>query len=149
MAKKLSTNDCDSCDDDIPLAAMCDNESDVSAKQSDNSEVSSFSKQLQTSDVKVDDYILVRFTTKSTEKFYIGQVMEVDKKEKEIHTTFMTRMKFRKKGNTFRFPDVEDTATHGIEDVVFLLPQPKCGTTLRSAGQFKFDCECLQHYNVE
>ena len=148
MAKKLSTNDSDSCDDDIPLAAMCDDESDVSAEQSDNSEVSSFSKQLQTSDVKVDDYILVRFTTKSTENFYIGQVMEVDKKEKEIHT-FMTRMKFRTKGNTFRFPDVEDTATHGIEDVIFLLPQPKCGTTLRSAEQFKFDCERLQHYNVE
>ena len=60
----------------------------------------------------------------------------------------MTRMKFHKKGNTFRFPDVEDTDTHRIEDVVFL-PQPKCGTTLRSAEQFKFDCERLQHYNVE
>ena len=61
----------------------------------------------------------------------------------------MTRIKFHKKGNTFRFPDVEDTGTHRIEDVVFLLPQPKCGTTLRSAEQFKFDCERLQHYNVE
>ena len=71
MAKKLSTNNSDSCDDDIPLATMCDNESDVSAEQSDNSEVSSFSEQLQTSDVKVDDYILVRFTTKSTEKFIL------------------------------------------------------------------------------
>ena len=101
----------------------------VSAEQSDNSEVSLFSEQLQISDVKVDDYILVRFTTKSTEKFYIGQMMEMDKKEKEIHTTFMTRMKFHKKGNTFCFPDVEDTGTHRIEDVVFLLPQPKCGTT--------------------
>ena len=37
---------------------------------------------LQISDVKVDDYILVRFTTKSTEKFYIGQMMEMDKKRK-------------------------------------------------------------------
>ena len=57
-------------------------------------------------------------------------------------------MKFHKKGNTFRF-DVEDTGTHRIEDVVFLLPQPKCGTTLSSAEQFKFNCERLQHYNVE
>ena len=63
MAKKLLS------DDDIPLAAMCNNELDVSAKQSDDSEASSFSEQLQTSDVKVDDYILVRFTSKSTEKF--------------------------------------------------------------------------------
>ena len=31
----------------------------------------------------------------------------------------MTRMKFHKKGNTFRFPDVEDTGTHRIEDVFF------------------------------
>ena len=60
----------------------------------------------------------------------------------------MTRMKFHKKGNMFCFPDVEDTGTHRIEDVVFLLPQPKCGTFLRSAEQFKFDCERLQHYNV-
>ena len=61
----------------------------VSAEQSDNSEVSLFSEHLQISDVKVDDYILVRFTTKSTEKFYIGQTMEMDKKEKEIHTTIV------------------------------------------------------------
>ena len=62
----------------------------------------------------------------------------------------MTRMKFhKKKGNTFRLPDVEDTGTHRIEDVVFLPPQPKRGTTLRSAEQFKFDCERLQYYNVE
>ena len=45
----------------------------------------------------------------------------------------MTRMKFHKKGNTVRFPDVKDTGTHGIEDVIFLLPKPKCGTTLRGA----------------
>ena len=61
----------------------------VSAEQSDNSEVSSFSEQLQISDVKVDDYILVRFTTKSTKKFYIGQMMEMDKKRKKIYTTFV------------------------------------------------------------
>ena len=54
----------------------------VSAEQSDNAEVSSFSEQLQISDIKVDDYILVRFTTKLTEKFYIGQMMEMDKKKK-------------------------------------------------------------------
>ena len=58
-------------------------------------------------------------------------------------------MKFHKKENTFRFPDIEDTGTHRKENVVFLLPQPKRGTTLRSAEQFKFDCERLQHYNVE
>ena len=60
----------------------------VSAEQSDNSEVSSFSEQLQISDVKVDNYILVRFTTKSTEKFYIGQMMEVDKKEKNSYNIY-------------------------------------------------------------
>ena len=54
----------------------------VSAEQFDNSEVSSFSEKLQISDVKVNDYILVRFTTKLTEKFYIGQMMEMDKKRK-------------------------------------------------------------------
>ena len=149
MAKKLSTNESDSSDDDIPLAAMGDVESGVSAEQYDDSEVSSLSEQLQTSDVKVNDYILVRFTTKSTENFYIGQITEVDKKEKEIHTTFMIRMKFHKKGNMLSFPDFEDTGAHGIEDVAFLLPQPKCGITLRRAGQFKFDCKRLQHYNVE
>ena len=69
MAKKLLINDSNSSDNDIPWEAMCDDESDVSAEQSDDSEASSFSEQLQTSDVKVDDYILVRFTTKSTEKF--------------------------------------------------------------------------------
>ena len=61
----------------------------------------------------------------------------------------MTQMKFYTKRNTFHFPDVEDTGTHRIEDVIFLLPQPKYGNTLRSAEQFKFDCERVQHYNVE
>ena len=131
------------------MAAVCDDESDVSAEQSGDSEVSSFSEQLQTSDAKVDDCILVRFTTKSTENFYIGQVMEVDKKEKEIRTTYITRMKFRKKGNTFRFPDVEDTGTHGIEKVGFSSTTTKMWHCFGSVGQFKFDCERLQHYNVE
>ena len=54
----------------------------VSAEQSDNFEVSLFSEQLQISDVKVNDYILVRFTTKLTEKFYIGQMMNMYKKRK-------------------------------------------------------------------
>ena len=59
MAKKFSTNGSDSSNNDIPVGAMCGNESDVSSKQSDNFEVSLFFEQLQTSDVKLDDYIMV------------------------------------------------------------------------------------------
>lgn len=75
--------------------------------------------------------------------------MEIDQEENELHITFMTRIKSHQTGNTFHFPDLEDISTHGIEDAVFLLPQPTSGTTLRSAGQFRFNCEHLQRYDVE
>ena len=48
--------------------------------------------------------------------------MVVDKKEKEICTTFMTRIKFHQNGNMFLFPDVEGTHTHEVENVVLLQP---------------------------
>ena len=38
----------------------------------------SASKRLQLSDLKEDDYVLVCLTTKSIEKFHIGQVLKVD-----------------------------------------------------------------------
>ena len=73
----------------------------VSAEQSDNSEVSSFSEQLQISDVKVDDYILVRFTTKLTEKFYIGQMMEMDRKRNSYNIYDSNEILHKKKHVSF------------------------------------------------
>ena len=104
-------------------------------------------KQRQLSNLKEDDYILVRFTTISTEKIHIRQVFKVDEEDQEIHSTPMTRIKSHQAGNTFHFPKLEDTSTHVVG--VVLLPQPVCGTTLRTAGHFRFDCERLQRYNIE
>ena len=73
----------------------------VSAEQSDNSEVSSFSEQLQISDVKVNDYILVRFTTKLTEKFYIGQMMEMDKKRNSYNIYDLNEISQKRKHVSF------------------------------------------------
>ena len=96
------------------------------------SSVSSLLKQRQLSNLKEDDYILVRFTTISTEKIHIRQVFKVDEEDQVIHSTPMTRIKSHQAGNTFHFPELEDTSTHVIG--VVLLPQPVCGTTLRTAG---------------
>ena len=98
--------------------------------------VSSSSKRLQLSDLKKDDYIFVRLTTESIENFHIGQILKVDEEEQEIHSTFMTRMKSHQAGNIFHFPELVDTSTHGRNDEVFLLPQPVCGTTLRTIWTF-------------
>ena len=101
QAEKYATTYSDSSDDDISLAAICDDDSKVSSEQSEISSVSSPSKRLQRSDLKEDDYILVRLTTKSILKFHIGQVLKVDEEEQEIHSKFMTRINSHQAGNTF------------------------------------------------
>ena len=94
-------------------------------------------------------FILVRLTTKSIKKFHIGQILKVDEEEQEIHSIFMNRKKSHQTENTFHFLELENTSTHGMDDVVLFLPQPVCGTTLRTTKHLRFDCERLQRYNIE
>jgi len=68
--------------------------------------------------------------------------------QKEHVMNVSKRNKSCQRGNVFRFPDVEDVGAHGMEDVVLLFPHPNHGTTSRSAGHFRFDCDQLQWYNV-
>ena len=134
QAEKHATTCSDSNDDDIPLAAICDDDCEVSNEEYEVSSISSPLIHLQLSNLKEDDYILVRFTTKSIEKFHIRQVLKVDEKEQEIYSTIMTRMKSHQAGNTFHFSKLEDISTHGID--VVLLPQPVCGTTFVKCWTF-------------
>ena len=50
-------------------------------------------------------------------------MMEMDKKRKRNSYNIYDSNEIYKKGNRFCFPDVEDTGTHKIKDVVF------CSTT--------------------
>ena len=91
--KVEASADTDTSDDDnVPLATMCNDDSDINSEQSEESDVSLHSTNLRLCDVKEDDYVLVRFITKTAEKYYIGQVMEVDEKDEELPITFMTRI---------------------------------------------------------
>lgn len=68
--------------------------------------------------VKPNDYIIIRFTQKKTERHYVGLVTEYE--DDELTVKFM-----RKTGlDKFVFPEVDDVATIDRRQVVKILSQP-------------------------
>ena len=81
---------------------MCKDDSEIDSEHSKKSDISLHSTNPKLCDVKQDNYVLVRFVTKTAEKCYVGQVMEVDEEE-ELQITFMERIKSCKKETYFGF----------------------------------------------
>ncbi|KAB0800104.1 hypothetical protein PPYR_07984 [Photinus pyralis] len=85
--------------------------------------------------VDVDDFLVVKFCTKTTLVYYVGRV------EKELDEEY--EMNFlRKKGNGFIFPLVQDISCIKKEDVVLKLPSPfKSGCSSRLFSVLYFDVD--------
>ncbi|KAF5270705.1 hypothetical protein FQA39_LY01443 [Lamprigera yunnana] len=83
--------------------------------------------------IKVDSFVLVRFPTKKTIRYYVGCLTDV-LKENEFNITFL-----RRHGQNFTYSDVPDTGHVLLEDIVLHLSQPvEVRGTARSANVFKF-----------
>ena len=76
-------------------------------------------KQLEfPTNIAVGSWILVKYSTKKTLRYYVGQILE--ERDEMIKVKFL-----RRKGNYFIWPTVEDISSITEDDVVRVLPAPK------------------------
>lgn len=99
---------------------------------------------LEDTPIRVNDFLLIKFSTKKRVLYYIGQVTETCD-EQEYAINFLRKSKH----NGFTFPAITDTALVSRSDIVAKLPTPipSAGTS-RQASQFRFDVN-LFNYNVQ
>lgn len=92
--------------------------------------------------VHVNDYVLVKYSTKKSSRYYAGRVLE--KSGCDVSVSFLKRG--HKK--SFIFPEKEDVDTIDISAVVMKLPKPQqSGGSERAAKQFIFSYD-LSSYNI-
>jgi hypothetical protein len=120
----------------------CCEESDDSPMEAEEDEESKNFEWIQTDTLK-GDYVLVKFATKKTIKFFVGQI-ETKISESEFLVNF-----FKKTGpNVFVFPDQKDDSQISLSDIVRKLPAPeKNAETARSSLFFKFSIN-FDGYNM-
>lgn len=98
---------------------------------------------LDIADVVENSFVLVKFATKKTLKYYIGQVVEIHSGQFEVTVNFL-----RKQGNNFIFPTIEDQSTIDFDNIVLHLPSPvQGGGTARANSLLRFNID-LQSYNI-
>lgn len=128
-----------------------------SGKESDNlksssSELSSSDRAANTSsslsfsdsEVKLNDYVLVKITSKKIKKYFVALIVE---REEDQHTFFVKFMK-KTAGSTlkFIFPVIEDLGIIKTEDIVLRLPQPEI---LRRGEFYTFTSKLLNKYLID
>lgn len=94
--------------------------------------------------IEIGDFVLVKFTTKSSFIHYIGCVMKVNEDDFSIN--------FLRRSNacsfSFIYPENEDVATVPKSDAI-KLPHPMIsGGTKRVALKMKFDCDISNYQNL-
>lgn len=83
--------------------------------------------------VSKDDFVITKFTTKTTIRYFIGQVL--GKNNNDYHIKFLRR---KNNSNTFTFPPVDDISYVERDDIVRKLPKPQSQGTARSCDLYKF-----------
>lgn len=84
--------------------------------------------------IAVDSFILVKFATKKIVKYYVGRVTEVLRDFNKFNLTFL-----RCHGSNFIYPNVPDTTTVSVEDIVLHLSEPaKLAGSTKIANLFSF-----------
>lgn len=92
--------------------------------------------------IEVHDFVLVRFATKKTLKFFVGQIIEITECECLINFLKITE------NQTFVFPQIKDESYMPKDDIIFKLPTPNNkGGTVRAASIYKFNVS-FGGYNI-
>ena len=112
------------------------------------------SKVTKPSEIKEEEFALVRLCSKKSVRHYVGQVINVFE-DSDVTFRFLKqsyRSALVNKRPTFIFPeDTNDASefTHNLEDIVFKLPVPlKKGGTKRCRQKFDFPVD-LSSYNPQ
>ena len=120
----------------------------VSFQESDDSRIECEEETMQIdedlSKILVNDFVLVKFATKTAIKYFVGQVEEISENEYFINFLKMIRK------YAFVFPEKKDGSHVSQEDVILKLSNPKTddkATTVRSASIFKFN-ESFDGFNM-
>ena len=92
----------------------------------------------------VGDFVLVKFTTKSSFMHYIGRIMKVNGDDYSIN--FLRR--YDASSCSFIYLEKEDVATVSKNDVIKLPHSMISGGTERVALKMKFDCEISKYQNL-
>lgn len=83
--------------------------------------------------INVHDFVLTKFSTKTSTMYYIGQVLAKELNQYEIK--FLRR---KNNSTTFAFPLVDDILNIERDDIVMVLPTPQNSGTARTASLYKF-----------
>lgn len=94
---------------------------------------------------ELNDFVLVKFTSKKAKKYFIGQIE--GKEDSEFQITFL-----RKKSDSriFFFPQPSDICLVSASDIVMKLPKPSLGLpggTFRAVSTISFTVD-LSKYNI-
>lgn len=89
------------------------------------------------------DFVLVKYVTVKSTKFFVGCVEDFD------HLNYEISFLKKKTGGTFVYPEVDDVDQIPHSDIELLLPKPKVtGNTKRSKGVLVFPKVSFENYNM-
>lgn len=138
MSEETSSSDSDS-NSSIPYQ-----ESSATEEQcSDEDDNVDFTENIDKSP-NIEDFILVKFSTKKNHIYYVGQTIKV-LDDKDVEVSFLRKSK---KNNNFTFPDAKDIGAVAKDNIVMVLPKPSVlGKTKRQQAMFSFDIN-LNMFNI-
>lgn len=84
-----------------------------------------------------EDHVIVAFTIKKTEVYYVAQILEeLEEEDGDYYVSFFKlKSKFTQ---TFSLPLEPDTAAVNIKDIKYILPPPNINGTVRRQATYKF-----------
>lgn len=96
------------------------------------------------SEIKLGDFVLVKFATKKTIKHFVGRVEKILSAD-EYSVNFLRKGK----NDKFTFPNELDISDIMSDDIITKVPVKKrnFNSTVRKAGIFSFNFDFL-HYNI-
>ena len=134
-SKKKKKRDSSSSDSDISIHLESEEECNLECltREADEHNTNNNYFSGDNTVLNVGDYVIVKFATKSNIYHYVGKIVNKDETLEETEVKF-----FRKKGNGFCEPDVEDISMVPNEDIQKIPPPVNIGGTERSRDKLTF-----------
>lgn len=84
--------------------------------------------------VNVHNFVLIKFSTKTSLIYYIGQVYL----SKSLNSYTIKFLRRKNISTTFAFPDIDDIVTVERDDIMTVFPTPTNSGKARSSSLYKF-----------
>lgn len=111
----------------------------LGSSDEDNSNIPA--KLLDSDQVKLNDFVLVKFETVQS-IYYVGKIVKIYDSN-DFDVIFL-----RKNGEVFVYPLIEDKSQISRHDITAIIPNPReLAGTLRMGSRYRFDVD-LSHFNI-